>query len=51
MEEDQKKRQMTAQKVQAGQVLQMPSSKRKRGDLYGTQAKKTATENRSIRQD
>ncbi|MBI5614375.1 hypothetical protein HY947_05595 [Candidatus Gottesmanbacteria bacterium] len=33
------------------QTLQPMSSKKKRGDLYGAQAKKTAVENKNTRQD
>lgn len=51
MENEQKKKEDTATKVAAAQQLQMPTSKRPRGDLYGTKAKQTATENRNVRQD
>ena len=51
MEQDQKKENTAAQKQAASGVLQMPAGKRKRGDLFGVQAKKTATENRNVRQD
>lgn len=51
MENDQKKKEDTANKVVAAQQVQMPTSKRPRGDLYGAKAKQTATENRNVRQD
>jgi len=51
MENDQKKKEDTTQKAAAAQQLQMPTSKRPRGDLYGAKAKQTATENRNVRQD
>lgn len=51
-EEDQKKEQKKLQKAQAAKAsLPQVSSKRKRGDLYGMKAKKTAAENRNVRQD
>lgn len=50
MEQEQKK-QMMQQKAGSGSPLPMPASKRPRGDLYGAKAKKTATENKNIRQD
>lgn len=50
-EEEQKKEQKK-QKAQAAKAqLPQASSKRKRGDLYGMKAKKTAAENRNVRQD
>ncbi len=51
MEADQKKKESAAQSAAAAQQISMPSSKRARGDLYGTKAKQTATENRNVRQD
>jgi hypothetical protein len=52
MEQDQKKEQQT-QQAAASRASSLPTSsgKRPRGDLYGTKAKKTATENRNVRQD
>lgn len=51
-EENQKKEQKKLQKAQAAKAsLPQVSSKRKRGDLYGMKAKKTAAENRNVRQD
>jgi len=50
-EEEQKKEQKK-QKAQAAKAqLPQAASKRKRGDLYGMKAKKTAAENRNVRQD
>jgi len=50
-EEEQKKEQKK-QKAQASRAsLPQATSKRKRGDLYGMKAKKTAAENRNVRQD
>ncbi len=49
MEQEQKKAQMAQQK--GATPLTMPTSKRARGDLYGAKAKKTATENKNVRQD
>jgi len=51
MEQDQKKKEAQAQQAAAAQQLPVPASKRPRGDLYGTKAKQTATENRNVRQD
>lgn len=52
MEQEQKKNMMSQQRgASPMQPLVMPSSKRPRGDLYGAKAKKTATENRNVRQD
>lgn len=52
MEQEQKKNQAQQQKAaQAMQSVPMPAGKRPRGDLYGSKAKKTATENRNVRQD
>jgi hypothetical protein len=51
MEQEQKKKETIMQNVQAAQTLPMPASKRPKGDLYGTKAKQTATENRNVRQD
>lgn len=52
MEADEKKKQeVQAQQTAAKQQLSTPTSKRPRGDLYGTKAKQTATENRNVRQD
>lgn len=50
-EMEQKKQQQNQQKQADSQQLKMPTSKRSAGDLYGVQAKKTAAENRSKRQD
>lgn len=51
-EEEQKKEQKKQQKAQAAKAsLPQVSTKRKRGDLYGVKAKKTAAENRNVRQD
>lgn len=49
MEQEQKKQ--AQQQAGAGSPLPMPASKRPRGDLYGAKAKKTATENKNVRQD
>lgn len=51
MEQEQKKNTSTQQQAAASQSLPMATSKRPRGDLYGAKAKKTATENRNVRQD
>jgi hypothetical protein len=52
MEADQKKKEdIASQVVAAKQHLNVPTSKRPKGDLYGTKAKQTATENRNVRQD
>ena len=52
MEAEQKKEMAAKQAKQAQtQALPQATSKRKRGDLYGTQAKKTSTENKNVRQD
>jgi len=52
METEQKK-EMAAKQAKQAQTQSLPqaTSKRKRGDLYGTQAKKTSTENKNVRQD
>ena len=52
MEAEQKK-EMAAKQAKQAQTQSLPqaTSKRKRGDLYGTQAKKTSTENKNVRQD
>jgi hypothetical protein len=50
-EQDQKKRQGVANQQAAASQLAPSSAKRPRGDLYGAKAKKTATENRNVRQD
>lgn len=51
-EEEQKKELKKQQNAQAARAnLPQPSSKRKRGDLFGMKAKKTSTENRNVRQD
>jgi len=51
-EEAQKTEQKKQQKIAASKAsLPQVSSKRKRGDLYGVKAKKTAAENRNVRQD
>lgn len=52
-EQEQKKQMMSQQTGPGGMSapLQKSSSKRPVGDLYGAKAKKTATENRNIRQD
>ncbi len=52
MEAEQKKELAAKQAKQAqAQALPQVTSKRKRGDLYGTQAKKTSAENKNVRQD
>ncbi len=52
MEAEQKKKMAAKQAQQAqSQLLPQMTSKRKRGDLYGTQAKKTSVENKNVRQD
>lgn len=52
MEAEQKKELSANQAKQAqAQALPQATSKRKRGDLYGTQAKKTSVENKNVRQD
>lgn len=52
MEAEQKKELASKQAKQAqAQSLPQATSKRKRGDLYGTQAKKTSVENKNVRQD
>jgi hypothetical protein len=52
MEERQKKEQAVAAEAQADKTkLVIPKSTRPRGDLFGVKAKKTATENRNVRQD
>lgn len=51
-EEEQKNEQKKQQKAASAKAsLPQVSSKRKRGDLYGVKAKKTAAENRNVRQD
>jgi hypothetical protein len=50
-EQEQKKQQLAQQKAQSAQALPNTGSKRPAGDLYGAKAKKTATENRNVRQD
>lgn len=51
-EEEQKKEQKKQQKAHAAKTnLPQTSSKRKRGDLFGMKAKKTAAENKNVRQD
>ena len=50
-EQEQKKNQQQQQQTASSQSLPMATSKRPKGDLYGTKAKKTATENRNVRQD
>ena len=48
----QKKEMQEKQKAQqAAASIPMPQGKRARGDLYGMKAKKTAAENRNVRQD
>lgn len=51
-EQEQKKEALQKQKAQ-DRATELPStgSKRPAGDLYGAKAKKTATENRNVRQD
>lgn len=51
--EEEQKKQMEKQRREAEKKASLPqvSSKRKRGDLYGKQAKKTQVENRNQRQD
>ncbi len=52
MEAEQKKnQQQQQQQAAASQQVAMPTAKRPRGDLYGAKAKKTATENKNVRQD
>lgn len=52
MEAEQKKELAAKQAKQTqAQALPQATSKRKRGDLYGTQAKKTSAENKNVRQD
>lgn len=51
MEQEQKKNLQQAQQAAASQSLPVATSKRPQGDLYGTKAKKTATENKNVRQD
>ena len=52
METEQKEQQQAAATAAAAKSqLPVPAGKRARGDLYGVQAKKTATENRNVRQD
>jgi len=50
-ENEQKKEMQKQQVAAAAQSLPIATSKRPRGDLYGTKAKQTATENRNVRQD
>jgi hypothetical protein len=50
-EQEQKKDQQQQQQAAASQSLPTSSGKRPRGDLYGSKAKKTATENKNVRQD
>ena len=50
-EEQQKKEMDKKRKEQSRQALPKSGGKRPRGDLYGVKAKKTAAENRNIRQD
>lgn len=50
-EQEQKKNMATQQQAAASQSLPMATSKRPRGDLYGTKAKTIATENKNVRQD
>ncbi len=51
-QEEEQKKEQKKQKAQAAKA-QLPAAapKRKRGDLYGMKAKKTAAENRNVRQD
>lgn len=50
--EEEQKNEQKKQKAQAARAsLPQAASKRKRGDLYGMKAKKTAAENRNVRQD
>lgn len=51
--EEEQKKEMEKQRKEAEKKASLPqvSSKRKRGDLYGKQAKKTQMENKSLRQD
>lgn len=51
--EEEEKKEMEKKKKEAKQKSALPQtgSKRKRGDLYGVQAKKTSAENRNVRQD
>ena len=51
-EQEQKKQAQQQQAAAAAAAnVPMPAAKRPRGDLYGAKAKKTATENRNVRQD
>lgn len=50
-EQEQKKHMQQQQASAANQSLPASVSKRPVGDLYGTKAKKTATENKNVRQD
>lgn len=50
-EEEQKKEQKKQRAQAAKAQLPAAAPKRKRGDLYGMKAKKTAAENRNVRQD
>ncbi len=50
-EEEQKKEQKKQKAQAAKSQLPAAAPKRKRGDLYGMKAKKTAAENRNVRQD
>lgn len=50
-EEQQKKEMEKKRKEQSRQALPKSVAKRPRGDLYGVKAKKTAAENRNVRQD
>jgi len=50
-EQEQKKQHAQIVRAAADQQLPAATAKRPRGDLYGAKAKKTATENRNVRQD
>lgn len=51
-EEDKKKKEMFEQQKQSERAALKPvATKKSKGDLYGTQAKKTAVENKNTRQD
>lgn len=50
-EEEEKEAEKKRKEAQQKAALPQMSSKRKRGDLYGKQAKKTQVENRNVRQD
>ncbi len=51
MEAEQKRDQQSQQRTAARNQMASPRPKRKRGDLFGAQAKQAATEKKAIRQD